>query len=125
MQTRGSDFSRLRQKLRELAHAAAQQVGPFLSSEPLIKGSVYTLRRRCSKPSCRCARGEQHETVVMTASIGGKTRLWTLSEDRIEKMRLSTERYRQFRRARAQLVKEQRETLRLIDAIEKARTRQP
>lgn len=61
----------------------------------------------------------------MTASIGGKTRLWTLSEDQISELRRRTERYRQFRRARAQLVKEQRETLRLIDAIEKARTRQP
>lgn len=61
----------------------------------------------------------------MTASIGGKTRLWTLPEDRIAELRLSAERYRQFRRARAQLVKDQREMLRLIDAIEKARTRQP
>lgn len=125
MQTRGTDFSRLRQKLRELAHAVPVEIGTFLSSEPLIKGSVYTLRRRCSKPSCRCARGEKHETVVMTASIGGKTRLWTLSEDQIAELRRRTERYRQFRRARAQLIKEQREILRLIDAIEKVRTRQP
>lgn len=125
MQTRGADFSRLRQKLRELAHAVPVEIGTFLSSEPLIKGSVYTLRRRCSKPSCRCARGEKHETVVMTASIGGKTRLWTLSEDQIAELRRRTERYRQFRRARAQLIKEQREMLRLIDVIEKARTRQP
>ena len=125
MQTRGADFSRLRQKLRELAYAAPQQVGLFLESGPLIKGSVYTLRRRCSKPSCRCTRGEKHETVVMTASIDGKTRLWMLSDDQIPELRRRTERYRQFRLARAQLVKGQRETLRLIDAIEKARTRQP
>lgn len=118
-------MSRLRQKLRELAHAVPVEVGTFLSSEPLIKGSVYTLRRRCSKPSCRCARGEKHETVVMTASIGGKTRLWTLSEDQIAELRRRTECYRQFRRARAELIKEQREMLRLIDVIEKVRTRQP
>jgi hypothetical protein len=125
MQNTGADVSRLRQKLRELAHAAPGEIGPFLSSEPLIKGTVYTLRRRCSKPTCRCARGELHETVVMTASIGGKTRLWTLSESQIPELRLQTERYRQFRLARAQLVKRQREVLRLIDAIEQARMRQP
>lgn len=124
MQTGGTDVSRLRQKLRELAHAAPQAIGPFLSSEPIVKGSVYTLRRRCSKPSCRCARGEKHETVVMTASVGGKTRLWTLSAGHIAELRRRTERYRQFRRARAQLVKDQREILRLIDSIEKARTKQ-
>lgn len=125
MQARGPDFSRLRQQLRGLAHAAARDIGSFLSSEPLVKGSVYTLRRRCSKPFCRCAQGEKHETLVMTASIGGKTRLWTLSEGQISELRRRTERYRQFRRARAELVKGQREMLRLIDAIEKARTRQP
>lgn len=125
MQIRGADISRLRQKLRDLADSAAREFGPFLSSEPIVKGSVYTLRRRCSKPSCRCSRGEKHETVVMTASIAGKTRLWTLPEGRISELRRRTERYRQFRRARTELVKRQRETLRLIDAIAKARTRQP
>jgi len=60
----------------------------------------------------------------MTASVGGKTRLWTLSVDQISELRRRTEHYRQFRRARAQMVKRQLETLRLIDAIEKARTRQ-
>lgn len=124
MQIRGADFSRLRQKLRELADASPQEIGPFLSPDPIVKGSVYTLRRRCSKPSCRCARGEMHETVVMTASVGGKTRLWTLSADQISELRRRTERYRQFRRARAQLVKRQREILHLIDSIEKARTKQ-
>jgi hypothetical protein len=61
----------------------------------------------------------------MTASIDGKTRLWTLSKDQIPELRRRTERYRQFRQARAQLVKEQREALHLIDAIEKARTQEP
>jgi hypothetical protein len=122
MQIRGADFSRLRQKLRELAHSAPAEIGAFLSSEPIVKGSVYTLRRRCSKPSCRCARGEKHETVVMTASVGGKTRLWTLSADQISELKRGTQRYRQFRLARAQLVKRQQETLRLVDAIEKVRT---
>lgn len=111
--------------MRELAHATPGKIGPFLSSEPMVKGSVYTLLRRCSKPSCRCAHGEKHETVVMTASIDGKTRLWTLSKDQIPELRRRTERYRQFRQARAQLVKEQREALHLIDAIEKARTQEP
>jgi hypothetical protein len=61
----------------------------------------------------------------MTASIDGKTRLWTLSNDQIPELRRRAERYRKFRRARAQLVKDQREALRLIDAIEKARTQEP
>jgi hypothetical protein len=32
----------------------------------LLRGSLVTLRRRCGKPSCRCADGEQlHETPAL------------------------------------------------------------
>lgn len=129
MQTRRQDLSQLRQKLLAFQHAAPEELAAFLSEYPLIKGTVYTLRRKCSKPSCRCARGERHETVVLTASVGGKTRLWTIPVERVEEIRQRTENYRRFRQARARFVKEcakrQAAMLRLIDVIEKARTRQP
>lgn len=129
MQTGGKDLSQLRQKLLSLFHPGQEELAAFLSSHPLVKGTLYTLRRKCSKAFCRCARGERHEAVVLTASIAGKTRLWTIPEDRIEEVREQTERYRRFRRARARLLKEcvkrQGEMLRLIDAIERIRTRTP
>ena len=104
-------------------------MAPFLSDHPLIKGTVYSLRRTCGKPSCRCARGERHVSVVLTASVNGKTRLWTLAEDRLTEVREGTQAYRRFRQNRAALVKRmtqrQAELLVVIDAIEKARTRQP
>ena len=41
----------------------------------LLRGSLVTLRRRCGKPSCRCAVGEQlHETPALSHSEGGRTR---------------------------------------------------
>jgi len=104
-------------------------LAPFLSDRPMVKGTVYTLRRKCSKPSCRCATGERHEMIALTATVDGKKRLWPVPADRLEELRGRTEVYRQFRKARARLIKEQRkrqrEMLRVIDAIAKARTRQP
>lgn len=124
-----TELSQLRKGLIDLYRGSLNDLGPFLSDRPMVKGTVYPLRRKCAKPSCRCARGERHETMVLTASIGGKTRLWTITEDRLDEIRQRTEQYRQFRRARARFLKEcgkrQAEMLRLIDAIEKARTRQP
>ncbi|MEK7515973.1 MAG: DUF6788 family protein [Patescibacteria group bacterium] len=129
MQIRKQGLSRLRQKLAVFQHPAPEELGTFLSGHPLIKGTVYTLRRKCFKASCRCARGERHETVVLTASINGKTRLWTIPADRIKEIRQQAQNYRRFRQARACLVKEgaqrQAAMLRLIDAIEKACTVQP
>lgn len=119
----------LRQKLIQLGEFSRDDLAAFLSDHPLIKGTVYTLRRKCSKPTCRCAQGERHAAVVLTASVKGKTRLWTLAHDRIEEVRERTEVYRRFRKARVAFVKRssQRQTamLRLIDAIEDVRTRQP
>ena len=129
MQTRPPHLPELRQKLIEFSQVSRDDMAAFLSDHPLVKGTVYTLRRRCSKPSCRCAQGERHTSVVLTASIKGKTRLWTIPGDRIEDVREKTEAYRRFRKARSaflkQWVQRQAALLRLIDAIEKARTRQP
>lgn len=123
------DLSRLRQKLLELYQPSIDDLAPFLSSRPLTKGTVYTLRRKCSKLSCRCARGQRHETVVLTASVRGKTRLWTIPQDRLEEIRQWARHYRGFRQARLGFVKEcarrQAAMLSLINAIEKARIRQP
>lgn len=129
MQTGQNTPSQLRQRLLELCQVSRDDLGVFLSDHPLVKGTVYTLRRKCSKPSCRCAQGERHASVVLTANIKGKTRLWAIAADRVEELRERTQAYRQFRKARAaflkQCVQRQVAMLRLIDAIGKARVRQP
>ena len=95
----------------------------------MIKGTLYPLRRKCGKSYCGCARGRLHETMVLSASVSGKTRLWTVPEERIEEIRQMTEHYRRFRQARAELVKlyarQSSQMLRIIDAIEKIRKREP
>jgi hypothetical protein len=125
MQIRSARLSKLRQELSQLYETRLTDLAPFLAGEPMTRGTVYVLRRKCSKASCRCARGELHEGVVLSASIKGRTRLWTIPEERIEEMRLRTERYRQLRRARSQLIRRQRELLRVIDAIEDIQNQAP
>src|SRR3989337_4146958 len=67
--------SRLRQSLLHLAGEIKGLVEPFFSDRPVIKGTVYELRRRCGKPGCKCAQGELHARMVVSASERGKTRL--------------------------------------------------
>ena len=38
----------------------------------LLPGSFYLLRRKCGKPSCRCAQGHLHATWVLTRSEAGQ-----------------------------------------------------
>ena len=129
MQIRSHRLSRLRQKLTRLYHPPLPPLAHFLDGHPLARGPLYTLRRKCAKPSCRCARGRRHETLVLTATISGKTRLWTIPADRSEEFRQLTEHYRQFRKARSDFLKDcaqhQAQMLRLIDGIEKLRRVEP
>ena len=129
MQLRSRRLSQLRQKLIRLKDVPEPLLAPFLNGSPMIKGTLYPLRRKCAKPYCRCARGQLHETMVLSASVSGKTRLWTVPQERIEEIRRLTEHYRRFRQARAELVKlyarQSSQMLRIIDAIERLRRKEP
>jgi hypothetical protein len=70
--------------------------GPKVSgSLRMVRGSVVTHRRRCGKPTCRCASGEQlHESTVLSYSEAGRTRFVMLSPDDVAAVRAAVERYR-------------------------------
>ena len=49
-------------------------------SRPLVlRGTLTTFRRRCGKATCRCARGEPHESPALTFTEGGRTKTLTLT----------------------------------------------
>ena len=42
--------------------------------EEIVRGSVFTRRQRCGKPTCRCARGAPHRATYLGVSFaGGRT----------------------------------------------------
>ena len=67
----------------------------------MVRGTVLTHRRRCGKPSCRCASGEDaHESVVLSYSQDSKTKFLMLPAAEVETVRAATDR---FRAAKARL----------------------
>lgn len=61
----------------------------------LVRGSVVTHRRRCGKPTCRCADGVNlHESTVLSYSEDGRTRFLMLPDDQVAAVRAATDRYR-------------------------------
>lgn len=63
----------------------------------LLRGSVIVLRRRCGKPTCRCATGEPHETPALSFSQAGRTRTLTLREHDLVEVEAALARYRAAR----------------------------
>ena len=114
-------FSQLRQTLLHLASEIKGLVEPFFSDRPVIKGTVYELKRRCGKPGCKCARGELHARMVVSASEGGKTRLQVIPHGFLVEVEAKVRRYQELRRVRARLGEIYREMLKVIDQMEAMR----
>lgn len=67
----------------------------------MLRGTVVIHRRRCGKPNCRCAGGEElHESLVLSYSTAGRTKFVMLRAEEVEAVRAATER---FREAKARL----------------------
>jgi len=114
-------FSQLRQSLSRLAGEIKRGVEPLFSNRPLIKGTVYELKRRCGKPGCKCARGELHGCMVVSASEGGKTRLQVIPHESLFEIEEKVRRYQELRRVRARLGEMYRKMLKVIDQMEAMR----
>jgi hypothetical protein len=114
-------FSRLRQSLLHLVNEMKQLIDPFLSDRPVIKGTVYELRRKCGKPGCKCAKGELHARMVVSASEKGRTRLRVIPRGFLVEVQERVKRYQDLRRVRTRLVSIHRQMLRVLDEMEAMR----
>lgn len=114
-------FSQLRHSLRSLAEEIRQLIDPFFSDTPLIKGSVYQLKRKCGKPGCRCVQGQLHSRMVLSASEKGNTKLRVIPRGFLVETQIKVRRYQELRRARARLVEVHKKMLQVMDQMEAIR----
>lgn len=73
-----------RSRLAQLAHA-----GEFL------RGNLALMRRACGKPSCRCARGEKHESWYLCYSEEGRKKMVSVPRAMLGQVRDWIARHRQ------------------------------
>ena len=118
------DLSSFRRQLLELQQQLPVLLESFLGREPLLPGSMYTLRRRCGKPTCHCARGELHASTVLSYRGQGRPQNITPPPEQVSAVQRLTDDYRQFRQARTQLLRLQRQVMDLIDGIEAVRVQE-
>ena len=82
-----------------------------LDSINSLRGSLITLRRRCGKPNCHCAKGAPHATPALSFSDHGKTRMLTLSSAEVPAVRRALTHYHN---AQTQADKDAERGLRLL-----------
>jgi hypothetical protein len=113
----------LRAQLLKAQQLLPQLLEDCLGREPLLPGSLYTLRRKCGKPNCRCSRGQLHESTVLSYRGQGRPKNISPSPEHFGSLQTMTHHYRRCRQARAKLVRWQQQLLTLVDALEAARVR--
>lgn len=59
----------------------------------LLRGKLFVLRRKCGKPTCRCATGEAHETPALAYPVAGRTNTITLAHADLREVRAALARY--------------------------------
>ena len=114
-------FSQLRQSLAGLANEIRQIVEPFFSDKLVIKGSVYELKSKCGKPGCKCAKGQLHPRMVLSASEKGKTKLRAIPRGFLVEVKTKVRCYQELRGARARLVEVHKKILKVMDEMEAMR----
>jgi hypothetical protein len=125
MQTESDRLSRIRQSLSQLAEEIQALLPAFNDRRPMIKGTVYEQRRKCGKPTCYCAGGEPHSSMMLSRSEQGRTKLMTIPSGQLKDFQVLAERYQRFRRARARLGQIYKAMVKLIDQLEEARRKEP
>ena len=126
MQTRERDrLSRVRQSLPRLAQEIIELVPVWMERQPMVKGTVYQQRRKCGKPNCACATGEPHRTMMLSRSQEGRTQLISIASGGLVELRVMTERYQRFRRARARLGRIYKQMMAGLDQLEASRRQEP
>jgi len=115
----------LRKHLQENQRDVADLLRLLKQRPPLIRGSVYRLRRKCGKATCRCQEGHLHESWVLSVPEKAHKRMRAVPKGKRLKWQQMTERYRRFRRARARLVKLFAEIIKRVDELERERTVPP
>ncbi len=118
-------LSQLRKSLTERVRELEGLLPILLGRQMMLKGSVYQLRRKCGKPTCHCADGTLHESMVLSWSEAGRTRLRSIPERSVNRLRRLTERYQRFRKARARLAQISKEILKITNRIEEVRRSEP
>lgn len=62
---------------------------------PVLRGTLVTKRRKCGKPTCRCAQGQLHESPALSVSLTGRSVTISLDPADVPAVRAALARYQQ------------------------------
>jgi len=99
--------SQARAKISKLITRMSDLGKTVIAKRSLLKGTIVQSKRRCGHSNCKCAKGQLHETTVLTLSHQGKSKTIPLTKQPanvLEQLRKQVSDYQSFRRSRSEIV---------------------
>ena len=119
------DTSRLRLRIRDLAHERSILEERLLQHERLAKGSLVRVRTRCGQPNCRCKKSRRHRHgphLYLSLAIRGKTRMVYVPQAWAEQTEAWIKAAQSHRAARRKWLKIQKELWMIFVAMERLKS---
>jgi hypothetical protein len=79
-----------------------------------LPGSLTLNLTKCGKPTCRCVRGELHQSWILTFTRGGRRRVERIPREWVEDVQRRVEDGRDFREAVSEILEANAELLVLL-----------
>ena len=118
-----SSLSRCRQRFYLLTQRRERLEQMILGRAKLIKGCLARKYKMCGKGNCKCTQGKPHgPQIYLSVSVSGKAKMIFIPKKEQERVKRLATNYKQFRKAREQIVKINKEILSLTNEIERLRT---
>lgn len=98
--------SRVRQTVRQLGEEHSAVLDELLASDSMVIGSFFEVYKTCTKPNCRCQRGEKHGPFgAISYSINGKVHHRVVREKDRSTIAKDVGNYKKFQKNRKRLRK--------------------
>ena len=119
---------RVKQLLTELDNLEEQRrqaLKELLTSEPLLSGSVSEVSRKCGKPNCYCAKGDNGHVQLQLVYLDneGARRSRIVHKADVKQIRALADRAKRYREALARLQAIQNQQLGLLNGLKAARSK--
>lgn len=84
-------------EIRKLDRERVRILNRLLVSDPLLKGSLSSVKRRCGKSNCHCVRKPAHPVWVLATRQKAKPRCQVVRLADVETIRGHVKTYKEFR----------------------------
>lgn len=119
--TANEQASRFRQRIGRHIERLQQLAEMAQGRSRLLAGSLYQRRRKCGKARCQCFRGKLHQDIALSVRQNGRPHYSSVAGLDIGEIGRLVNDWRQFRRARREMIGIFKEILVAVDGLGKLR----